>query len=64
MEPLLTPADAARRLSVAAATVRAMERRGVLKAAVKTERGGRLFRLADVEALRVSRDAGRQRGTP
>jgi DNA-binding transcriptional MerR regulator len=56
MGQYLTPADVGRRLGCTPAAVRAMERRGVLKAAARTERGGRLFREADVAAL------GRKRG--
>jgi DNA-binding transcriptional MerR regulator len=54
-EPLLTASDVARRLGVSAAAVRFMARRGDLAVAVTTERGVRLFRMADVEALRTWR---------
>lgn len=64
MESLLTPADAAKRLGVTPAAVRDMERRGVLEAAAKTERGGRLFRPADIETLRRARTHGERRRGP
>jgi DNA-binding transcriptional MerR regulator len=54
-EPLLTASDVARRLGVSSTAVRFMARRGDLAVAVTTERGIRLFRSADVEALRAWR---------
>lgn len=51
MEQYLTPADVARRLGITPAAVRAMERRGTLRAIARTERGGRLFSAADAAAL-------------
>lgn len=61
MKRLLTPADAARILGVAAATVRQMAKRGVLRVAATTEGGNRLFASEDVEALRARRrDAARR----
>lgn len=63
-EPLLTASDVARRLGVSSTAVRFMARRGDLAVAVTTERGVRLFRLADVEALytwRATRVARRAR---
>lgn len=62
MEILLTAADAARILNVAAATVRQMENRGTLRAAQRTERGIRLFRRRDVEALAAKRKRQLARG--
>ncbi len=47
----LTPADAARRLGITPAAVRAMEKRGTLKAVARTEGNGRLFSAADVATL-------------
>lgn len=59
MKELLTPSDAARILKLAPATVRDLARRGVLRVAVLTERGNRLFRREDVEALeRTRREIG------
>ncbi len=55
MKPLLTPADAARILQVVPATVRAMALTGRLHPAAMTERGMRLFRREDVEALAQER---------
>lgn len=51
MEQYLTPADVARRLGITPAAVRAMERRGTIRAIARTERGGRLFDAADVTRL-------------
>jgi DNA-binding transcriptional MerR regulator len=51
MERFLTPADVARRLGITPAAVRAMERRGTLRAVARTERGARLFKATDVTAL-------------
>jgi excisionase family DNA binding protein len=60
METYLTPADAARLLGVTPATVREMERRGVLKTAARTKGGARLFRREDVQRLVRERQRGRQ----
>lgn len=62
MEDLLTPADAARVLGVAPATVRDMARRGVLRVASRTVRGNRLFAHRDVEALAAKRKRQHGRG--
>lgn len=62
MQSLLTPADVARRLGITPAAVRAMERRGTLKVAAKTEGGNRLFRQADVTALARRRAAAKPGG--
>ncbi len=50
-DDFLTPADAARLLGVAPATVRQMARQGTLVVAAKTERGNRLFDRRAVEVL-------------
>jgi excisionase family DNA binding protein len=61
MKRLLTSSDAARILGVAAATVRQMAKRGVLRIAAVTDGGNRLFASEDVEALLARRrDAARQ----
>ena len=53
--PYLTPADAALLLRVTPATIRQLVRRGELRVAATTERGGRLFQRKDVEALALRR---------
>jgi DNA-binding transcriptional MerR regulator len=49
--------DASRILGVSATAVRQYEESGVLPAAAKTLRGCRLFRLEDIERLRIARAA-------
>jgi len=56
----LTAADAARVLDVTPATIRAMERRGVLPVAAMTEGGIHLFRRAAVERLARRRTKRKQ----
>ncbi len=60
MDPLLTPADAARILGVVPATVRLMAETGRLPA-LRTESGMRLFRREDVERLAAARTANDKR---
>ena len=62
-DPYLEPAQVARLLGVSADTVRRWERLGLLPA-IRTARGSRLFRRADVEALRARRDQSRTSDTP
>ena len=52
----LTPADVARLCGVTPAAVRKWERLGRLSC-IRTAGGARLFRLADVEALRAQRQS-------
>ena len=52
----LTPADVARLCGVTPAAVRKWERLGRLSC-IRTAGGSRLFRLADVEALRAARQS-------
>ena len=59
MKQLLTPAEAAKLLGLTPASVRALERRQTLKAAMKTASGMRLFREKDVLALARRRAGGR-----
>ncbi len=61
MDQLLSAGDAARRLGVTPAAVRFMAARGDLAVAARTEGGVKLFRLADVEALRSWREARAER---
>jgi excisionase family DNA binding protein len=56
----LTPADAARILGVAPATVRQMARQGTLPVAAATEGGNRLFDRRAVEALARKRQKAQQ----
>jgi len=58
MQDLLTPADAAKLLGVTPAAVRAMERRGTLRAVTKTGSGMRLFDRQAVLALVAKRKGG------
>ncbi len=60
MDPLLTPADAARILGVVPATVRLMAQNGRLPA-LRTQSGMRLFRRKDVERLAAVRAANSRR---
>jgi signal transduction histidine kinase/CheY-like chemotaxis protein len=53
---LLTPADAARILGLSVDMVRVLATTGQLATAVKTTRGGRLFRREDVEELAATRE--------
>jgi len=57
---LLTPADAARILGVAPATVRQMAKQGTLPLAALTERGNRLFARRAVNALARKRAAAKR----
>lgn len=62
MEQYLSIGDAAKRLGVVPATVKAMVGRGRLRPAARTEGGIKLFRPEDVERLAATR-APRARGT-
>ncbi|MBI3455180.1 MAG: MerR family transcriptional regulator [Candidatus Rokubacteria bacterium] len=66
MKKFLESADVARALGLTPAGVRVLARAGRLRVTAVTPRGGRLFRPAEVEALRrvreVAREAGRKRG--
>lgn len=61
VKKLMTPADVARHVGLTPAAVRAMEARGELVAAARTERGHRLFRKSDVDALMQRRARNRER---
>lgn len=60
MTDLITPAEAARLLGLTPASVRALERKQTLPAAVKTANGNRLFRRRDVLALVQKRKEARR----
>jgi len=60
MTEYLTPAHVARLTRPTPAAIRLAADAGRLRVAARTAAGGRLFRLADVEAFR---DARRRRGT-
>lgn len=60
MQDLITPAEAAHLLGLTPASVRALERKHVLPAAVKTANGNRLFRRKDVLALVQKRKEARR----
>ncbi|MBA3841745.1 MAG: helix-turn-helix domain-containing protein [Actinobacteria bacterium] len=53
-EPLLTPAEAARLLSVSTATMTRLARDGILEAVRFTPTGNRRFRQSDVLRLRAA----------
>lgn len=63
-EDLMTAADAARILSITPDMVRLLARQGRLRAAVRTIRGVRLFRRADVQELAETRAARTPRKGP
>ena len=63
MKDLLTTAEAARLLNLTPAAVRAMERRGAIRAEVVTGTGMRLYRRREVEAL-VRERATKAKGGP
>jgi excisionase family DNA binding protein len=63
MERFLTTAEAGRLLGLTAASVRRLEREGVLPTAASTEGGIRLFRRPDVTAL-ANRRAKARRARP
>lgn len=56
---LLLTSDVARRLGVTPAAIRALERRGRIHAAVTTEKGMRLYAIAEVERVIAERTARR-----
>ena len=60
MNDALMTSDVAKRLGVGPERVRQLERAGVLTA-TKTPSGNRIFRAADVEALRLQRAQARRR---
>jgi len=57
LEQFLTPADVGRLVGMTAAGVKVAVRAGKLPVAAFTARGGRLFRLVDVEAFLTARQA-------
>lgn len=57
---LLEVSDAGRELAVSPDRVRRLSDSGVLPVAARTPRGGRLFRAADVAALKAMRDERRR----
>jgi hypothetical protein len=61
MQTLLEPRDAERILGLTSAGVRVVVDRGPLQPVAVTPRGVRLFREADVQALRRAREASAER---
>ena len=59
-EEFLEPADCARVLGVTPGRVQQMDAQGVLVPAARTVRGGRLYRLEDVEQLAAERRQRRE----
>jgi excisionase family DNA binding protein len=60
-DELITPSEAARVLGVSADTVRAWSDAGQLRC-LRTRAGHRLYRLADVDALKCQREDRRRAG--
>jgi DNA-binding transcriptional MerR regulator len=64
MQVLLEAHDAGRALEVSTARIRQLVAQGRLVPAARTRRGVRLFRAADVEALRRARERDRREARP